>query len=101
MAILDEVMASRDPQVRKSKEKLKEAATRSYPHERAAADMYEPTKKNEPTRGVLYRSAGWIAMDAQMYKEAKECAEKGLEGMLHAEIREELQELLDAANDKL
>lgn len=65
----------------------------AYKYERMAADALREQFDREPTRSVLYRSAGWLAYHAQQYNDALECAEIGLAGRPRADIRRELEEL--------
>ena len=70
-----------------------EALKKAYILERECADSLEAIPANEPTRSILYRSAGWIAAQRGRYYIAIDCAEKGIEGVLSAEIRQELIDL--------
>lgn len=54
----------------------------------------------EPSRGVLYRSAAWLACNAGMYMEALQTAQIGLDGQPYPEIRDELMEVLMDAQQK-
>ena len=47
----------------------------------------------EPTRSVLFRSAGWLAFDAEEYDEAKKMVDYGLRGNPPDEIKKELEGL--------
>lgn len=94
MNIIDEVMYNQDPKIRSSEKRLKEAHKEAYVLERKAADLIELDPKNEPSRSVMYRSAGWMAFHAGMYDEAAECVFEGLKGCIHGEIKEELNDLL-------
>lgn len=60
--------------------------------ERQAAAMLPVDGDVEPTRGILYRSAGTIALRC-----AEMLAKAGLEGNPDPRIRLELQEVLDMA----
>lgn len=65
----------------------------AYHLERSCADEFPNTPDTEPTRGVLYRSAGWIAVQAGWYEQALECAKLGLEGWPPEPIKTELEKL--------
>ena len=65
--------------------------------ERMAAEA-EPT---EPSRGILYRSAAWLALNAGEQQEAERLARAGLEGdgvpeRLESQLREVLAEACGA-----
>lgn len=62
--------------------------------ETQAADMVEVGA--EPTRGILYRSAAWLAFHAGDRQEARRLVEKGLEGNPPGFVKEELQDVLVA-----
>jgi OST-HTH/LOTUS domain len=55
----------------------------------------------EPTRSVLFRSAASIAIHAAQYQEAIILAKEGLKGQPFAEIKMELEALLDEANSQI
>jgi hypothetical protein len=57
-------------------------------------------EKVEPTRSVLYRSAGWLAFNAGRFLWAREMAELGLKTVIHQDIKHELEELLKQATEK-
>lgn len=97
MEILDEVLYNKDPEVRKDKKALAKAAIKAFALEKEAAQEIPLDKKNEPTRSVLYRSAGWIAIDANSPKDALEMALEGLKGAIHDELIAELNELKEEA----
>ncbi len=66
----------------------------AYHLERSCADEFPTsTPDNEPTRCVLYRSAGWIAVQAGWYDLALECAKLGLDGNIPEPIKTELEQL--------
>ena len=52
---------------------------------------------SEPTRSILYRSAAWLALDANLPHEAIRLAERGLAGSPPPAIAVELEEALAAA----
>jgi len=93
MAIMDEVMCNPDPKIRKDKAKIAEYSAKAFVLEKEAAQEIPLDKKYEPTRSVLYRSAGWLAMDAGDPKSALEMAEEGLKGAIHGDMVVELEEL--------
>ena len=69
---------------------------KAFEFEKQAALLMEDDHDCEPTRGVLFRSAGWIAIDAGFLDEAEEMVLKGLQGKnLHNEIHDELKEVLE------
>lgn len=53
----------------------------------------------EPTRSILFKSAGWIALRAEMFEQAAEMARHGLGGSPPAELRVELEEILKLAQN--
>jgi RNA polymerase sigma factor (sigma-70 family) len=53
---------------------------------------------SEPTRGVLFRSAAYLAYNIEYFDEAKELIEFGLSGKPFPEIKAELNELLEKVN---
>lgn len=56
---------------------------------------------SEPSRSVLYRSAGWLAHNAGRFRLAMRLADKGLQGQPPTDIRRELEELKASAADYL
>ncbi len=80
-----------NPDVRKDKKKVKELNKKAFILERECAEAIPIGK--EPTRSVLYRSAGWLAMGAEQYEDALMMAEEGLKGSIHSDLKEELLEL--------
>lgn len=64
----------------------------AFPLERQAAEM----STKEPTRSVLHRSAGWLALNAGLRDEARAMALAGLAGEPPSDIARELNELLEA-----
>lgn len=80
----------------KETEKAIDAFKKAFALEKEAAMLLKDKHECEPTRGVMFRSAGWIAIDAGLLDDAVEMANIGLEGKeLHNEIREELNEVLE------
>ena len=63
--------------------------------------LNEITEPVEPRNSVLYRSAGWLAMDCGRPELAVQLAEKALAAEPHPAIAPELRELLDAANARI
>jgi len=63
---------------------------------RAAMSFFDE-KDKEPTRSILFKSAGWIAIKCDMFQQAKDLAMCGLGGNPPDEIREELEEILKLA----
>lgn len=72
-------------------------AGQAYPLEAQAADGVPDDAATEPTRGILYRSAAWLALDAGQPEEAIRLAERGLAGHPPAEIAAELNAALATA----
>lgn len=65
---------------------------------RAAMSLLEK-KDKEPTRSILFKSAGWIALKCEMFQEAEQMARHGLNGNPPDEIRVELEDILQIAKD--
>lgn len=63
--------------------------------ELVAAYMVKDEENSEPTRSILFKSAGWIAMSLHEYKLARKLAEEGMDGSPPEEVKEELQDILD------
>ena len=74
---------------------------RAMGYERRAAALVPLAPESEPTRGILYRSAAWLAMDCGYAAEAKGLAEEGLRGTPPPQIADELRDVLDAAQKAL
>lgn len=72
---------------------------RALCYERRAATIASESGGTEPTRSILYRSAGWLAYNAGKLADAKSLVEIGLQGDPPPEIRDELEELMDAINN--
>jgi hypothetical protein len=94
MEIIDEAMYHPNPEIRNDEDALKEAHKKAYELEFKAAQLIPLDSKNEPSRSILYRSAGWIAFHAGMYDEAISCANEGLKGCIHEDVKEELNDIL-------
>lgn len=73
----------------------------AYTCEASAAQLLSPVGASEPTRGILYRSASWLAFNAGDYHMAQHLAATGLSGQPVPDIRVELQQALEAAIDRL
>lgn len=99
LEILDAVMYSPDPEVRKDAKKLKEANAEAFKLEKACAIALD--KSIQPSKAVLFKSAGWMAYDAEQFSDAIEMANEGLKDATHQEIIEELQELKKEAESKI
>lgn len=83
-------------------EAAKEHYEKAFEKEEQAVMILEDKHDCEPTRGVLFRSAAWLAINAGMYEDGREMAMKGLQGkQLHNEIKAELEEALAEAHEKL
>lgn len=73
-------------------------AAQAFDLERQAAQMIPlGAERAEPSRSILYRSAAWLAVNAGRYTEAVECAEEGLKGVVHSDVKRELEDVLEAA----
>lgn len=73
----------------------------AYQYERQAADMLPPEAVREPSRGILYRSAAWLAHNAERYQEAFDTAQEGAKGQVPAWLQAELAEVINASWEKL
>jgi len=67
----------------------------AFQHEREAACLVKDQVELEPTRSVLYRSAGSLALECSDFREAERLIASGLAGNPPEEIAEELRELLE------
>ena len=65
---------------------------------KAIEQMAEPI---EPTHSILHRSAGWLALDCNRPRKAKQLASNALAHDPPSEIAEELRVLLDHAQSRL
>jgi cytolysin (calcineurin-like family phosphatase) len=83
----------------RTKEQIIEANKKAFDFEKRAADLI--SLGNEPDRSILYRSAAWMAFNAEMYKEAKEMVDEGLKGATHAIMIEELNDVNEKIKQKL
>lgn len=83
-------------------EDFKDDASRAFDLERQAAQMIVlGGERAEPSRSILYRSAAWLAVNAERYAEAVECAEEGLKGVVHSNVRRELEDVRKIAKRKV
>jgi len=87
-----EAVLAQDPEV------TRELFRRALDLERRAAEIWEETRDEEPTRSILYRSAAALAWTSQDYAEAERLARKGLEGRPPSNIARELNELLETVS---
>lgn len=67
-------------------------------HESQAAEMLFERLDAEPTRGVLFRSAGWIALELGLDRLAEVLACKGLAGNPPKWLLTELRDLQEQAS---
>jgi len=72
--------------------------SKAFKIEREAADLIPIDKKNEPSRSILYRSAGSLALNANLFIEAEKMVANGLLGFPPKEIADELRDLFDQIN---
>lgn len=72
---------------------------KAFEMERRAAMSLLDKPDKEPTRSILFKSAGWIALRCDMFESAAEMARHGLAGNPPAELRVELEEILKLASD--
>jgi len=72
-------------------------AREAFGREAQAADRVPEGAASEPTRSILYRSAAWLALQANLPHEAVRLAEQGLAGSPPPEIAAELAEALATA----
>lgn len=77
--------------------RIRRVATIAFWLERCAALQLAQRPEHEPSRAILYRSAAWLAVRAERYADAIQCAEAGLAGVIHTDIRAELEEVLEEA----
>lgn len=71
---------------------------KAFKIEREAADLIPIDKKNEPSRSILYRSAGSLALNANLFIEAEKMVANGLLGFPPKEVADELRDLFDQIN---
>lgn len=70
-----------------------ELTKEAFQLEKQAALQLEEEVNCEPTRSVLFRSAGWLAFNAGLFSEALDMAVRGKRFCVHTETQEELEEL--------
>lgn len=79
-------------------DKKRELSSRACRLEAIAAEM----ASKQPSKAVLFRSAAWLAIDAEDYPLSLElAAKKGLRGVRHDEIRHELIDVIKKAANLL
>ncbi len=76
-------------------EQAKHYFRQAYESEREAALLIPIDEANEPSRSVLFRSAGYLALNAGLYREAERMVSQGLLGYPPYEIATELRELFE------
>ena len=91
MAIADDAFIARR---RGNNEQAKQLSSEAFIYERDAALLLREQFEIEPTRSVLFRSAGWLAFNAEKYEQAQEMIDYGLQGQPPFEVKAELDELL-------
>lgn len=67
----------------------------AYTLESEAALLIPAKEKHEPSRSVLFRSAGTMALHAGLLREAEKMVSQGLLGFPPKEVANELRELFD------
>lgn len=72
---------------------------KAFEMERRAAMSLLDKKDKEPTRSILFKSAGCIALKCEMFQQAGEMARHGLDGNPPDEIRVGLEGVLKLAKD--
>lgn len=70
----------------------------AFEAERRAAEALFVFLDIEPTRSILYRSAGFLAMDCGETREAERMAAAGLTGNPPTDIAEQLRDLIERVN---
>lgn len=90
-----EAVLAQNPEV------ARELFRRALDLERRAAEVWEETRDEEPTRSILYRSAAALAWSCRDYAEAERLARKGLEGKPPSNTARELDELLQKVYRKV
>lgn len=81
-------------------EHAKSLSKKALEYEKQAALLLANDFSIEPTRSVLFRSAGWLAFNAEEYGEAKTMVDYALQGQPPFEIKEELHELMREIENK-
>ncbi|MCR4316368.1 MAG: hypothetical protein NUW37_08475 [Planctomycetes bacterium] len=96
MELADEAdLAKRLGNIEESKTLYQEALE----YELVAAGKFRDRLDVEPTRSVLYRSAATLAFECCNFSLSIRLASKGLAGNPPAEIRDELEDILESATD--
>jgi hypothetical protein len=70
----------------------------AFEAERRAAEALFASFDIEPTRSILYRSAGYLALDCGETREAERMAAAGLTGTPPSDIAEQLRDLIERVN---
>lgn len=81
-------------------EKAKQLSKEALYYEKEAALLLINETSIEPTRSVLFRSAGWLAFNAEEYEVARLMVNHALQGQPPFEIKEELHELMCEIENK-
>lgn len=68
---------------------------KAYEIERSIALQIAPTKENDPSRSILFRSATSLALNAKLFRESERMVAYGLIGFPPEEIAEELREVFE------
>ena len=76
-------------------EQAKHYFREAYELESQAALLVPIDEENEPSRSVLFRSAGSLALNAELSREAEKMVSQGLLGYPPYEIATELRELFE------
>lgn len=72
---------------------------KAFSLEKQAAMSLLGEKDKEPTRSILFKSAGWLAIRCGHFEGAKKMAKHGLDGTPPEEIRLELEDILRTAEN--
>lgn len=82
-------------------EEYRRLCREAFELERRAADLVPDGVGNQPTHGVLCRSAAWLAHNAGRHQEAFDTAHEGVAGKPPAWLQAELAEVINVARDAL
>ena len=93
MEILNERIENRT-----NPELMKKVEAKAFLLEKQAAELIPLGV--EPTRSILFRSAGWMAANSEQYDEAQKMVDEGLKSAIHSEIIQELNELQEFITNK-
>lgn len=74
---------------------------KAFDFESQAAMSLLGEEDKEPTRSILFKSAGWLAIKCDMFNEAERMARHGMLGNPPDEIKMELEEILELSNKNL